>query len=112
MEDEIFETKFVYPSEKIQTIESFYEPLNLKNEHYWSSLKRTHSKKEDKKEHREKLKKNMKDGKELIMLVFKKDVISKTDFLQTYTCEKAYGNISLFSYSTPFSAWKADWKIT
>ena len=39
MEDEIFKKKLAYPYEKGQPIESFYEPLKLGKEDYFSTLK-------------------------------------------------------------------------
>ena len=48
------------------------------------------------------------------MLYLKIDVLLLTDIFQKYidTCEKAYGNNPLYSYSTPSFTWKAGLKMT
>ena len=39
MEDDLFKRKLAYPYEKGKTIESFYKPLKLGREDYFSTLK-------------------------------------------------------------------------
>ena len=43
MEDDLFKRKIAYPSEKGKTIESFYKPLKLGREDYFSSLKQSYA---------------------------------------------------------------------
>ena len=42
MEDELFKRKLAYPYEKSNTIESFYKPLKLGREDYFSTLKQSY----------------------------------------------------------------------
>ena len=42
MEDDLFKRKTAYPYEKGKTIESFYKPLKLGREDYFSTLKQSY----------------------------------------------------------------------
>ena len=42
MEDDLFKRKLAYPNEKAKTIESFYRPLKLGREDYFSTLKQSY----------------------------------------------------------------------
>ena len=42
MEDDLSKRKFAYPYEKGDTIESFYKPLKLGREDYFSTLKQSY----------------------------------------------------------------------
>ena len=42
MEDDLFKRKLAYPYEKGKTIESFYKPLKLRREDYFSTLKQSY----------------------------------------------------------------------
>ena len=42
MEDDLFKRKLAYPYEKCKTIESFYKPLKLGRENYFSTLKQSY----------------------------------------------------------------------
>ena len=42
VQDDLFKRKLAYPYEKCQTIESFYEPLKLGREHYFSTSKQSY----------------------------------------------------------------------
>ena len=41
MEDDLFKRKLAYPYEKVKTIESYYKPLKLGREDYFSTLKQS-----------------------------------------------------------------------
>ena len=42
MEDDLFKRKLAYPYEKGKTIESFYKPLKLGRDDYFSTLKQSY----------------------------------------------------------------------
>ena len=42
MEDDLFKRKIAYPYEKVKTIDSYYKPLKLAREGYFSTLKQSY----------------------------------------------------------------------
>ena len=115
MEDDLFKRKLAYPYEKRKTIESFYKPLKLGREDYFSTLKQSYPDFEEKIRTQAIIVKNkITNLKELTMLYLKNDVLLLTDIFQNYidTFKKAYGNNPLYSYSTPSFTWKAGLKMT
>ena len=115
-EEDFLKKKLAYPYEKIQTLESFCKPLNLRREDCSSTSKqscpvfteiiRTQAINVEKK---------TKNPKELTTFYLKIDVLLLfTDFFPIYkvTCKEAYGINSLYSYSTPSSKWEAGRKKT
>ena len=115
MEDDLFKRKISYPYEKGNNIESFYKPLKLGRDDYFSTLKQSYPDFEEIIRTQAIIVKNkIINLKELTMLYLKNDVLLLTDIFQKYidTCKKAYGIIPLYSYSTPSFTWKAGLKIT
>ena len=115
MEDNLFIRKLAYPYEKGKTIESFYKPLKLGREDYFSTLKQSYPVFEEIIRTQAIIVKNrITNLKELTMLYLKNDVLLLTDVFETYkdTCKKAYGINLLYSYSTPSFTWKAGLKMT
>ena len=115
MEDDLFKRKFAYPYEKGKTIESYYKPLKLGREDYFSTLKQSYPDFEETIRTQAIIVKNrITNLKELTMLYLKNDVLLLTDIFQNYidTCKKAYGINPLYSYSTPSFTWKAGLKMT
>ena len=115
MEDDLFKRKFAYPYEKGNNIESFYKPLKLGREDYFSFLKQSYPDFEEIIRTQAIFVKNrITNLKELTMLYLKIDVLLLTDNFQNYTdtCKKAYGINPLYSYSTPSFTWKAGLKMT
>ena len=115
MEDDLFKRKLAYPYEKGRTIESYYKPLKLGREDYFSTLKQSYPDFEEIIRTQAIIVKNrITNLKELTMLCLKNDVLLLTDFFQNYidTCKKAYGINPLYSYSTTSFTWKAGLKMT
>ena len=114
MEDDLFKRKLAYPYEKGKTIESFYKPLKLGREDYFSTLKQSYPDFEEIIRTQAIIIENKTNLKELTMLYLKNDVLLLTDVFQIYidTCKKAYGINPLYSYSTPSFTWKAGLKMT
>ena len=115
MEDDLFKRKLAYPYEKGKTIESYYKPLKLGREDYFSTLKQLYPDFEEIIRTQAIIVKNrITNLKELTMLYLKNDVLFLTDIFQNYidTCKKAYGINPLYSYSTPSFTWKAGLKMT
>ena len=115
MEDDLFKRKLAYPYEKGKTIGSYYKPLKLGREDYFSTLNQSYPGFEEIIRTQAIILKNtITNLKELTMLYLKNDVILLTDIFQNYidTCKKAYGINPLYSYSTPSLTWKAGLKMT
>ena len=115
MEDDLFKRKLAYPYEKGNNIESYYKPLKLGREDYFSILKQSYPGFEEIIRTQAIIIKNrITNLKELTMLYLKNDVLLLTDISQNYidTCKKAYGINPLYSYSTPSFTWKAGLKMT
>ena len=115
MEDDLFKRKLAYPYEKGNNIESFYKPLNLGKEDYFSTLKHSYPDFEEILRIQAIIVKNrITNLKELTMLYLKNDVLLLTDIFQKNidTCKKAYGNNPLYLYCTPSFTWKAGLKMT
>ena len=115
MEDDLFKRKLGYPYEKGKIIESFYKPLKLGRDDYFSTLKQSYPDFEEIIRTQAIIVKNkITNLKELTMLYLKNDVLLLTDFFQNYidTCKKAYGINPLYPYSTPSFTWKAGLKMT
>ena len=115
MEDDLFKRKRAYPYEKGKTIESYYKPLKLDREHYFSTLKQSYPDFEEIIRTQAILIKNkITTLKELTMLYLKNDVLLLTNIFQNYidTCKKAFGINPLYSYSTPSFTWEAGLKMT
>ena len=91
------------------------KPLKLGREDYFSTLKQSYPDFEEIIRTPAFIIKNkISNLKELTMLYLKNDVLILTDIFQNYkdTCKKAYGNNTLYSYSTPSFTWKAGLKMT
>ena len=115
MEDDLFKRKLAYPYEKGKTIESFYKPLNLGREDYFSTLKQSYPDFEEKIRTQAIIIKNkITNIKELTMLYLQNDVLLSTDIFQNHidTRKEAYGINPLYSYSTPSFTLKAGLKMT
>ena len=115
MEDDLFKRKLAYPYEKSKTIESYYKPLKLGREDYFSTLKQSNPDFEEIIRTQAILIKNrITTLKKLTILYLKNDVLLLTDIFRKYidTCKKAYGVNPLYSYGTPSSTWKAGLKMT
>ena len=115
IEDDLFKRKLAYPYEKGKTIESFHTPLRIGREEYFSALKQSYPDFEEIIRTQTNIENNKKTNlKESTKLYLKIDVLLLTDIFQNYkdTCEKAYGNNPLYSYSTPSFTWKAGLKMT
>ena len=115
VEDDLFKRKLAYPYEKGNTIESYYKPLKLGRDDYFSTLKQTYSSFEEIIRTQAIIVKNkITNLKELTMLYLKNDVLLLTDIFQNYidTCKTAYGINPLYSYSTSSFTWKAGLKMT
>ena len=115
MEDDLFKRKLAYPYEKGNNIKSYYKPLKLGRDDYYSTLKQSYSDFEEIIRTQAIIVKNkITNLKELTMLYLKIDVLLLTDIFQNYTdtCKKAYGINPLYSYSTPSFTWKAGLKRT
>ena len=115
MEDDLFKPKLGYPYEKGNNIESFYKPLKLGREDYFSTLKQSYPDFEEKLRTQAIIVKNkITNSKELTMLYLENDVLLLTDIFQNYidTCKKAYGINPLYSYSTPSFTWNAGLNMT
>ena len=114
MEDDLFKRKLAYSYEKGNNIESFYKPLKLSREDYFSTLKQSYPDFEEIIRTQAIIVKNkITNLKELTMLYLKNDVLLLTDIFQNYidTCKKAYGINPINSYSTPSFTWKAGLKM-
>ena len=115
MEDDLFKRKLAYPYEKGNNIESYYKPLKLGREDYFSTLKQSYPDVEEIIRTQAIIVKNkITNLKELTMLYLKNDVLLLTDIFQNYidTCKKTYGINPLYSYSTTSFTWKAGLKMT
>ena len=115
MEDDSFKRKLAYPYEKSKTIESFYKPLKLGREDYFSTLKQSYPDFEEIIRTQAIIIKNkITNLKELTLSYLKNDVLLLTVIFQIYidTCKKAYGIKPLYSFSTPSFTWKAGLKMT
>ena len=115
MEDDLFKRKLAYPYEKGKNIESFYKPLKLGREDYFSTLKQSYPDFEEKIRTQAITRKNRRTNfNELTMFYLKNDVLLLTGIFQKYidTCKKAYGINPLYSYSTPSFTWNAGLKLT
>ena len=115
MEDEFLKRKHAYPYEKGNNTESYYKPLKLGREDYFSTLKQSYPDFEEVIRTQAIIVKNeITNLKESTMLYLKNDVLLLTDIFQNYvdTCKKAYGINPLYSYSTPSFTWKAGLKMT
>ena len=115
MEADLFRRKLAYPYKKGKTIESYYKPLNLGRDAYFSTLKQSYPGFEEILRTQAIIVKNkITNLKELTMLYLKNDVLLLTDIFQNYidTCKKAYGINPLYSYSTSSFTWKAGLKMT
>ena len=115
MEDDLFKRKLAYPYEKGKNIESYYKPLKLCRDDYFSTLKQSYPDFEEIIRTQAIIVKNrITTLEELTMLYLKNDVLLLTDIFQNYidTCKKAYGINPLYSYSTPSFTWKAGLKMT
>ena len=115
MEDDLFKRKLAYSYEKGKTIESFYKPLKLGREDYFSTLKQSYPDFEEILRTQAIIVRNkITNLKESTMLFLKNDVLILTDIFQNYidTCEKANGINPIYSYSTPSFTWKAGLKMT
>ena len=115
MEDVLFKPKLAYPYEKGNNIESYYKPLKLGREDYFSTLKQSYPDFEEIIRTQAIIVKNkINNLKELTKLYLKNDVLLLTDNFQNFidTCKKAYGNNPLYSYSTSSFTWKAGLKMT
>ena len=115
MEDDLFKRKLAYPYEKGNNIESYYKPLKLGREDYFSTFKQSYPNFEEIMRTQAIVVKNMITNlKELTMLYLKIDVLLLTDIFQNYidTCKNAYGINPLYSCSTPSFTWKAGLKMT
>ena len=94
MEDDLFKRKLAYPYEKGKTIESYYKPLKLGTEDYFSTLKQSYPDLEEIiRTQAIVIKNKITNIKEITMLNLKNDVLLLTDIFQNYidTCKKAYG---------------------
>ena len=115
MADDLSKRKLAYPYEKVNTFESFYKPLKLGREEYFSTLKQSCPDFEDIIRTQAIIVKNkITNLKELPVLYLKNDVLLLTDFFRNSidTCKKAYGINPLYSNSTPSFRWKAGLKYT
>ena len=115
MEDDLFKRKVAYPYEKGNNIESYYKPLKLGREDYFSTLKQSYPDFEEIMRTQAIIAKNrIINLKELTMLYKKNDVLLLTDIFQNYidTYKKAYGINPLYSCTTPSLTWKAGLKMT
>ena len=115
MEDDLFKRKLAYPYEKGKTIESYYKPVKLGREGYFSTLKQSYPDFEEiMKTQAIIIKNKITTLKEITMLFLKNDVFFLTDIFQNFihTCKKAYGINPLYSHSTPSFTWKAGLKMT
>ena len=75
MEDDLIKRQLAYPYEKCKTIESFYKPLKLGREDYFSTLKESYSDFEEiKRTQAITIKNRITNLKELTMLFLKIDV--------------------------------------
>ena len=115
MEDDLFKRKLAYPYEKCNNNESYYKPLKLGRDDYFSTLKQSYPDFEEIIRTQAIIVKNkITNLKQLTMLYLKNDVLILTDIFQNYidTCKKAYGINPLYSYSTSSFTWKAGLKLT
>ena len=115
MEDDLLKRKLAYPYEKGQTIESFYKPLKLGREDYFSTLKQSYPDFEEIIRTQAIIIKNkITNSKELTMLYLKNDVLL-TDISQNYidTCKKSlwYKSIIFIKYNINYmeSWFEDDW---
>ena len=96
MEDDLFKRKLAYPYEKGKIIGSYYKPLKLGREDYFSTLKQSYPDLEEIIRTQAIIVKNkISNLKELTMLYLKNDVLILTDIFQKFidTCKKVYGKI-------------------
>ena len=115
MEDDLFKRKLAYPYEKGKTFDSFYKPLKLGREDFFSTLKQSYPDFEEIMKTQAIIVKNkITNLKKITKLYLKNDVLLLTDIFQNYidTCIKIYGINPLYSYSTPLFTWKAGLKMT
>ena len=100
MEEYLFKQKLAYPYEKCKTIESYYKPMKLGREDYFSTLKQSYPDFEEIiRTQAIIVKQKITNIKDLTMLYLKKDVLLLTDIFQIYidTCKTAYGINPLYS---------------
>ena len=115
MEDDLFKRKLAYPYEKVKTIESFYKPLKLGREDYFSTLKKLYPDFEEIIRTQAFIVRNrITNLRESTMLYLKNDVFLITEIFQNFidTCKKAYGINPLYSSSTPSFTGKVGLKMT
>ena len=113
MEDASFNRKLAYPYEKGKTIGSFYKPLILGREDYFSSLKQSYPDFEEIIRTQDIIIKKDNQLKGINYVIFKKRcVIINRYFPELYRYKKSYGINPLSSYSTPSFTWKAGLKMT
>ena len=94
MEDDLYKRKLAYPYEKGNTIESYYKPLKLCREDYFSTLKQSYPDFEEIIRTPAIIVKNkITNLKELTILYLRNDVLLLTDIFQNYIdiCKKAFG---------------------
>ena len=90
MEDDLFQRKLAYSYEKGKIIDSYYKPLKLGREDYFSTLKQSNPDFEELiRIHAFVIKNKISILKELTMLYLKNDVLLLTDIFQKYidTCK-------------------------
>ena len=107
--DDLFKQKLAYPYEYFN-INNFESPLNLKKEHFWSTLNQNFANEKDINRTNEIIKKfNIKNGKELTLLYLKTDVIQLADIFENFikTAIKEYKINPLYCYSLPGYTWNA-----
>ena len=91
MEYDLFKRKLAYPYEKGKTIKSFYKPLKLGREIYFSTLNQSYPDFEEIiRTQAIKIKNKITNSKELTISYLKKDVLLLTTIFQKYidTCKK------------------------
>ena len=91
MKNELFENKFAYTNEQLQTIESFYEPLNPKKKNFHSTSEPSYPVDEQIKST-----KGIAEiykitcGKELTIFYLKNSVLLLTDSIQIFINTRKY----------------------
>ena len=112
--DELFKKKLAYPYEYLN-LDNFQEPLKLTKEKYWSTLTQSYPSDDDIKRTQELIDKNkIKNGRELLMLYLKMDVLQLADVFENFveSSTREYKINPLYSYSLPGYTWKAGLKLT
>ena len=112
--DELFKKKLAYPYE-YSNLDNFQEPLKLTKENYWSTLTQSYPSDDDIKRTQELIDKNkIKNGRELLMLYLKMDVLQLADVFENFveSSTREYKINPLYSYSLPGYTWKAGLKLT